>query len=181
MTMNNKTTTIDKILFIGICISLASLFGATAWAQNITTSTNDQVVKQIADSTPLASDEQVQSNDATTKTLLGGTAATIGTAIVAEFVDRKRKETKAREKDQRIDLALRGTDYDMYDIQVRLRTFFAACRDPANKSKPVDDILALPANPEKYNAGGLSIGDSLDKEFADYIAWFEERYKDNPQ
>lgn len=181
MTIDNKT---DKILFIGICISLASLFGATAWAQNTTSSTtiaDQQQAQTIADNTPLASDEQVQSNANTTNTLIGGTAASVGVGLVADYVDRKRKEAAVREKHQRIDNALRGTDYDMYDIQKGLRIFFAACRNPANKGKTIDEILALPANPESYNAGGLDIGANLDKEMADYIAWFEDRYKDNPK
>ena len=164
----------DKILFIGIMLSLASLMGATAWAQNITTTTNEQQVKEIAEQTPLATDEQVQSTDATLKTLFGGTAAAMATGLGAEVWARIKKTKK-------VDNALRGTDYDMYDIQTGLRIFFAACRDPANKGKTIDDILALPANPEKYNPGGLTIGDLLDKEFGDYIGWFEGRYHDNPK
>lgn len=161
----------DKILFIGIMISLASLMSATAWAQNITTTTasNTKQLEEIANNTPIASDSDLDQ----TKTLFGGTAAAIGSGLVAEFVAR-------RKKNKRIDNALRGTDYDLMDVIKTNRMFFVAAKKPENKGKTVDEILDLPAYPNN-DLSKTTIGQAIDKEYFEYANWFKERYQDNPE
>lgn len=161
-----------KILFIGLCVNLASLLGATVWAQttaNLSSTTNPRIIEQITQETPIASDKDLEQ----TKTLFGGTAAAIGTGLVAEFFSRRKKTKK-------IDNALRGTDYDLMDLQKAHRLFFVAAKKPENKAKTTDQILDLPAFPEN-DLSNTTIGQAIDNAYSAYENWFVNRYRDNPE
>lgn len=157
-------------LFILGIVSLPLLFnidsGFGQSSTNTTTSTTDSNNNNNNDGTAIGLDAAS-----------GGTIATVGgglaSGIIATFL-------KSKQKDEKIDAALKAKDRLIDDIYDCLFLIVNAALEPANKGKPFDDIINQKAYPDN-KVDTQTIGNVINERRAAFKQWYRDRYLENPE